>query len=349
MDPLVIDGSRGEGGGQILRTSLALSALTGRPIRVENVRARRARPGLLRQHLTALTAISEICSATVIGAKPRSRTVTFEPGAPRAGNYRFDVGTAGSACLVLQTILYPLLFADGPSTVVLEGGTHNAMAPPFHFIAETFVPLLEAMGADITLRLERYGFYPAGGGQLVVAIRPVDRLRPLNVLDAGPLRGRSALAVVSRLSADIAERELAVLRERLGLDESECRVEKARSAGPGNVVMVRLEKKALTETFTAFGEKGVPAERVARRLAEEVEAHVAAGVPVGTHLADQLLVPVALAGGGSFVTLPLSLHATTNIDVIEMLLGVRPELETDANRTTVSYPATAPVRRLTGG
>lgn len=349
MDPLVIDGARGEGGGQILRTSLALSALTGQAIRIENVRAGRARPGLLRQHLTALTAISEICSAAVIGAKPHSRMVTFEPQAPRAGNYRFDVGTAGSACLVLQTILYPLLFADGPSTVVLEGGTHNSMAPPFHFIAETFVPLLRAMGADITLRLERYGFYPAGGGRFMVAIRPVDRLRPLSLVDAGPVRRQSALAVVSRLSADIAERELTVLRDRLGLDASECSIEKARSAGPGNVAMVHVERSSLTETFTAFGEKGVAAERVAARLADEVEAHLAANVPVGSHLADQLVLPLALAGGGSFATLPLSLHATTNIDVIDMLLGVRPLLETASHQTVVSYPKTAPLRLVTRG
>jgi RNA 3'-terminal phosphate cyclase (ATP) len=298
----------------------------------------------LRQHLTALTAITEICGGEVIGAKPRSRMVTFEPGTPRAGNYRFSVGTAGSACLVLQTILYPLLFANGPSTVVLEGGTHNPKSPTFHFIAETFVPLLRAMGAEVAMRLERYGFYPAGGGRFIVAIKPVDKLRTIELLGAGAIRSRRVRAVVSRLSTDVAERELEVLRRRLGLDDSECSIEKARSAGPGNVAMLQIERPSLTETFTGFGEKGVPAEQVASRLADEAEAYVAADVPVGGHLADQLLIPFALAGGGSFATTPLSLHGTTNIDVIEKLLASRPVVA-NGGRTVVSFPTSAPFRR----
>lgn len=328
-----------------MRTSLALSALTGQPIRLENVRAKRSRPGLLRQHLTSVTAIAEICGAEVIGAKAHSKTVTFSPGKPHAGNYSFSVGTAGSACLVLQTILYPLLFAEGPSTVVLEGGTHNTMAPPFHFIECTFAPLLRAMGAEVSLRLERHGFYPAGGGRILVAVRPVDKLRPLELLETGALRTRRARAIVSRLSPQIAERELAVLRERLGLDDDDCEVEVVRAAGPGNVVMMTLGRRSVTETFTAFGEKGLPAERVAAALADEVETFLAADVPVGEHLADQLLLPLALAGGGAFTTTPLSLHSTTNIDVIDCLLGVRPIVETRRDQARVTFTGGAPVRR----
>jgi RNA 3'-terminal phosphate cyclase (ATP) len=333
----------GEGGGQILRTSLALSALTGQPIRIENIRAKRSRPGLLRQHLTGVLALTEICQADVIGAKPRSRMVTFSPKAPHPGNYRFSVGTAGSACLVLQTILYPLMFANGPSTVVLEGGTHNAMSPPFDFIADTFVPLLRRMGADVTVRLERHGFYPAGGGCIMVAIAPVSKLVRLKLLEADKVVSRRARAMVSRLSRDIAERELDVLKSRLGLAPADCTTEKVRSAGPGNVVMVQVERRMLTETFTAFGEKGVRAETVAAQLASEAEAYLAAGVPVGEHLADQLLIPMALAGGGAFTTTPLSLHATTNIEVIDKLLGARPLVET-GEKTTVTFPEAVPVR-----
>lgn len=336
MSRVVIDGARGEGGGQILRTSLALSAITGKAIRMENVRANRSRPGLLRQHLTALTAITEICAADVSGAKPRSRSVMFEPRGLFPGNYRFSVGTAGSACLVLQTILYPLLFANGPSSVVLEGGTHNAMSPPFHFIERTFLPVLAKMGAEVSVRLDRYGFYPAGGGRIMVAIKPVKKLRPIEILHAGPVVRRQARAVVSRLSPEIGERELAVVRERLGLTPAECSVEKARSAGPGNVLMLHLERANVTETITAFGEKGVPAERVAGKLADEAEAYLAADVPVGEHLADQLIVPLVLARGGAFVTSNLSLHSTTNIDVVEQLTGVRARVDEEGTRTRVS-------------
>ena len=343
---MIIDGSQGEGGGQIFRTSLALSALTGQPIRIENVRAKRSRPGLLRQHLTALTAITQICNAEVTGAKPRSRDVVFEPRGLHPGNYHFSVGTAGSACLVLQTILFPLLFAERPSSVVLEGGTHNSMSPPFHFIEKTFIPLLARMGAEVSVRLERYGFYPAGGGRLIAAITPVKKLKPIELIDAGPVVKRRALAVVSRLSRDIAERELAVLRERLGLDPSDCEVEKARSPGPGNVLMLELERADLTETITAFGEKGVPAERVAATLADEADAYLAAGVPVGEHLADQLVIPLVLAGDGAFVTKELSLHSTTNIDVVEKIIGLRPEVTAvGAKRVRVELPSTAPFQR----
>lgn len=303
---------------------------------MENVRANRSRPGLLRQHLTALTAITEICAADVSGAKPRSRSVMFEPRGLFPGNYRFSVGTAGSACLVLQTILYPLLFANGPSSVVLEGGTHNAMSPPFHFIERTFLPVLAKMGAEVSVRLDRYGFYPAGGGRIMVAIKPVKKLRPIEILHAGPVVRRQARAVVSRLSPEIGERELAVVRERLGLTPAECSVEKARSAGPGNVLMLHLERANVTETITAFGEKGVPAERVAGKLADEAEAYLAADVPVGEHLADQLIVPLVLARGGAFVTSNLSLHSTTNIDVVEQLTGVRARVDEEGTRTRVS-------------
>jgi RNA 3'-terminal phosphate cyclase (ATP) len=342
---LSIDGSQGEGGGQILRTSLTLSALTGQAIRIENVRANRSRPGLLRQHLTALTAAGQISGADVAGAKPRSRVVSFEPKGIFGGNYRFSVGTAGSACLVLQTILYPLLFADGPSSVVLEGGTHNAMSPPFHFIEHTFLPLLRRMGADVTVRLERYGFYPAGGGRIMVAVRPLEKLRPIELVEAGDVSSRRARAIISRLPRHIAERELGVLRERLGLEPDECEIEKAASPGPGNALMLHLERSSLTETFTAFGEKGVPAERVAATLAHEVEGYLAAGVPVGEHLADQLIIPFVLAGGGAFATTDLSLHATTNIDVVDRLLGLRPLVSEADGHTRIEVPSTAPFER----
>ncbi len=322
---LSIDGAQGEGGGQILRTSLALAALTSTPIRIERIRANRNKPGLLRQHLTAFRAIAEICGADVEGAALGARSLVLRPGPVRAGEYHFAVGTAGSASLVFQTVLWPLLFADGPSSLVLEGGTHNSKAPPFDFIEHTFLPLLRRMGAKVSARLERHGFYPAGGGRFVVQIEPCKELAPIELLEPGEVLSTRARALVGgKLPLSIAKRELAVVRERLGLQRQDCEAVACKSSrGPGNALHIFLERPAVTETITAFGERGVPAEQVAAKAVEELERYLAADVPVSEHLADQLLIPMALCGQGAFCTTQLSLHTLTNIDVVTQLLGRR--------------------------
>lgn len=324
-----IDGSQGEGGGQVLRTSLALSVCTGRPLRIENIRAGRPKPGLMRQHLTAVRAAAAISDATVSGDAIGSRRLTFEPQTIRPGEYEFRIGTAGSTTLMLQTILPPLLTADGPSTIRLEGGTHNPHAPPFDFLARAFLPLIERMGPRVAAELERPGFYPAGGGRLRVRIDPASRLAPLHLPGRGEVRSRICRGVVSSLPGDIVTRELAVLRERLAWpDECFEHRQLPPGHGPGNVLTVEIESEHVCEVFTGFGERGVRAETVAQRVLDEVEEYLAAGVPVGRRLADQLLLPLALSaahgtdGGGSFVTLPLTRHATTNIDVIRRFLDV---------------------------
>jgi RNA 3'-terminal phosphate cyclase (ATP) len=323
---LTIDGSQGEGGGQILRTSLSLSLVTGTPFRIERIRAGRAKPGLLRQHLTAVTAAAEIGRAELEGAAPGSRELLFRPGRVEPGKYRFAIGTAGSACLILQTVLPPLLLAGGPSAVVLEGGTHNPGAPPFDFVARAFLPCLAAMGAEVRAVLDRPGFYPAGGGQMTVAIEPVVALRPIALLERGAIRRRRARAVVANLPQGIARRELRVVKEKLGWAEDDLEAvalggDAAR--GPGNVLMLELESEHVTELVTGFGEPNVRAEAVAQRAIDDVRDYLTAGVPVGPYLADQLLVPLALAGGGSFRTGPLSRHAATNVAVIRDFLGIR--------------------------
>src|SRR6185503_15943515 len=184
---ITIDGSQGEGGGQILRTSLTLSLVTGQPFRLENIRAGRQKPGLLRQHLTAVEAARTVGTAEVNGATPGSRTLEFRPGTVTPGNYRFAVGTAGSATLVLQTILPPLLTASGVSTLTLEGGTHNPYAPPFDFLARCFVPLIQRMGPRIDLEMGRPGFYPAGGGKFQARIEPVKRLARFDLMTRGEI------------------------------------------------------------------------------------------------------------------------------------------------------------------
>jgi RNA 3'-terminal phosphate cyclase (ATP) len=326
-DWITIDGSEGEGGGQILRTALALSLVTGRPFGIEGIRAGRQKPGLLRQHLTAVHAAAEVSGARVSGAELGSRALRFEPSQVRGGDYRLAVGTAGSATLVLQAVLPALLFAREPSRLTLEGGTHNPYAPPFEFLARTFLPILRQMGALVDVGFESYGFYPAGGGRFTVAIEPCSKLGRLSLLERGETRVH-ARALVASIGENIAKRELAVVRERLGIARELCRAETVdTSVGPGNVLMIMIEEQTVSEVVTGFGVKGVSAEKVAEDACDEAQAYLTAGVPVGIHLADQLLIPMALAGGGTFRTLKPTAHTMTNAEVIRRFLNVSVAIE----------------------
>ena len=319
---LTLDGSLGEGGGQILRTSLALSLVTRTAFRLERVRAGRARPGLMRQHLTAVEAAAAIGRARVVGAEVGSQTIEFHPGDVTGGDYRFSVGTSGSATLVFQTVLPALLGAAAPSRLVLEGGTHNPLAPTYDFLARVYLPLLGRMGARVSVELERRGFHPAGGGRFTVAIHPGPTLSRLDLCERGEVRARRATALVSSLPLDIAHRELEAVRRRLGWEADCCAaVAVDNAAGPGNVVQIEVESEQVTELFTGFGQRGVRAEIVAGRVAAEAAGYLDAGVPVGSHLADQLLLPLALAGGGSFRTLAPTPHTTTQMTVIRRFLA----------------------------
>lgn len=320
---LVIDGAMGEGGGQILRTALTLSLCLGRPFRIERIRARRRRPGLQRQHLAAVRAAAAVSDAEVSGAEPDSQTLLFRPGPVRAGEYRFDIGTAGSTTLVLQTILLPLLQAGEPSQVIITGGTHNPLAPPFEFLATAWLPLLRRMGADITLELERPGFHPAGGGRIRATIHPLARLSPLHLYDRGPVRALRAEALLCHLPRHIGERELRTIAAAFELPASQQRIrEDPRAPSPGNAVSLCVESRELTEVFTALGRRGLPAEKVALQVVEDAREYLRAKVAAGRHLADQLLLPLALAGSGGFTTLPPSRHTTTNRAVIQRFLDL---------------------------
>lgn len=324
---ITIDGSQGEGGGQILRTALALSLVTGQSFRIEKIRAGRQKPGLLRQHLTALEAATQVGNATVDGAALGAKELTFKPGKVTAGDYRFSVGTAGSATLVLQTLLPALIVGRADSTLILEGGTHNPHAPPFHFLASAFLPLVTRMGPGLAASLERAGFYPAGGGRFSVAIKPAARLQPFQLMERGEARSRSARAIIANLSRNVADRELKVVTEKLGWSRECLHVEEIASAGPGNALILEIGSEHITEVFTGFGERGVLAETVAEKVVSEARAYLANGAPVGEHLADQLLVPLALARGGGFRATSASRHTRTNIDVIEKFLPVRITIE----------------------
>ena len=324
---LELDGSQGEGGGQVLRTALSLSMCTGQPFRIVNIRAKRKKPGLMRQHLTAVQAAAEICGAEVEGGQAGSQILGFTPGPIRGGEYRFSIGTAGSCTLVFQTILPALLRADSASHVVLRGGTHNPMSPPFHFLERAFLPLLRRMGADVSLELTRHGFYPAGGGEFIAHIQPA-ALKPLYLEQRGERLTAYAEALVAALPVHIARRELAVVGKRMGWTDGQLLLRGlSNDQGPGNALLMALEHEAVTEVFVGFGEKGVTAEAVAEKTVDAVRRYLASGAAVGPHLADQLLLPLALAGGGSFTASAVSQHTLTNAEVIRRFLPVETTME----------------------
>ena len=319
---ITIDGSYGEGGGQILRTSLALSLVTGQPFSIHNIRAGRKKPGLMRQHLTAVNAAAEIGLAAIEGNIIGSQAFTFAPEMIKAGNFHFAIGSAGSCTLVFQTILPALLIAGEPSEIILEGGTHNPFAPPFDFLEKAFLPVLNRMGPKVDAVLEKPGFYPAGGGRFRVSFNPAV-LNRIDLLERGNIINKTARASVANLSVNIANRELKVIHELLKWDRELLKaVEVENSQGPGNILTVEVESDNITEVFTGFGEKGVSAEKVAKRTVQSVQEYLAINVPVGRYLADQLLVPMALAGGGRFRTLSPTKHTTTNTEIIKKFLDV---------------------------
>ena len=329
-----LDGSVGEGGGQILRTALALSMCTGQPMAIRQIRARRSKPGLMRQHLTCVRAAVAVSAAKVEGAELGSQSLIFEPGPVRAGDYAFNVGTAGSCTLVLQTVLPALMQCAEPSRVSLGGGTHNPMAPPFHFLERSFAPLLRRLGVGIDLDLRRMGFYPAGGGEIVATIRPsAEGLLPFDLIERGTVLEVYAECLAPALPSVVAVRELAALAGRLGWSDEQLRTPTVRqNEGSGNALMATLAYEHVSEVATCFGEKRVSAEQVAGALAREVEAYQASEGALGPHLADQWMLPLALAvvargGGAAFTCTEMTEHATTNIGVIERFLPVTFEVD----------------------
>jgi RNA 3'-terminal phosphate cyclase (ATP) len=320
---IAIDGSKGEGGGQVLRTALTMSLATGRPFRIDNIRGGRPKPGLLRQHLTAVGAAAAVGGGRVEGGELGSRSLTFTPGSIAAGHYDFAVGTAGSATLVLQTVLIPLIFAGASSTLTLEGGTHNPWAPPFDFLDRVFLPAVNDIGGNVTSSLVAPGFYPAGGGRFTVSVKPAAALGRFTRLERGQIVKRTVKAITANLPDHIAEREVKTAIGLLNWTEDCGAIERPEGLnGPGNVLMIEIASEHASEIVTGFGEMRLLAEAVAERAAKEARRYLSAGVPVGSHLADQLLPVLALGSGGSFRTLPLSRHAQTNAEVIREFVDV---------------------------
>jgi RNA 3'-terminal phosphate cyclase (ATP) len=331
---IIIDGAEGEGGGQIVRNSCALSLVTGQPFRIANVRGKREKPGLMRQHVTAIEAACRIGGATCEGLSVGSSEIAFTPGRVVPGDYHFAVGTAGSTGLVFQTILMPLLLAGGPSRLVLEGGTHNMLAPPFDFVEKSFLPIVNRLGPTVAARLVRHGFYPGGGGRIEVDIAPAP-LAPIACIERGALLRESATAFFAGLPFEIADREIRTVRKLLpDWREGAFAVrELPEDRGPGNILLLEAQYEHVTEIVSGFGKLGLPAEQLAKRAAGRMTGYLASQAFAGPYLADQLVLPFALAGGGVFTTVKPSDHLRTAIDIIALFLDRRPAIEAQADGT----------------
>lgn len=324
---LHIDGAQGEGGGQVLRTALSLSILTRRPIRIERIRAGRAKPGLMRQHLVCVKAAAAIAAAEVEGDALGSTTLCFVPQALAGGSYHFAIGTAGSAMLVLQTVLPPLLRAGCASRVSIEGGTHNQLAPSADFIQRCFVPQLRRMGAALQLEVERVGLFPAGGGRILAHIEP-GALQAISIESRGARLGMGAEALIAAVPEHVALRELTRVADRFKLRREQLQHrDLGRGTGPGNVLSVYADYESVSELATAHGARGVPAEMVADEACDALKAWMDSGAPVGEHLSDQLLLPMWLAGGGEFITGAVSGHLGTNAELINRFGGPQVHIE----------------------
>ncbi|MFU8856155.1 MAG: RNA 3'-terminal phosphate cyclase [Deferrisomatales bacterium] len=328
---VVIDGSAGEGGGQVLRTSLALSLLTGMPFRIENVRAGRKNPGLAAQHLASVQAAVAVGGGRVVGAEKGSTCVTFRPGRVCPGHYRFAVGTAGAASLVLQTVALPLALAGGASSIAVSGGTHVPWSPSAHYLERQWAPALARLGVVVGVRLVRVGFYPRGGGEMEARLQPTGTVSPLRGVVRGKLLRISGLSAVAGLDPAIAFRQARRARERLGEMGVPAEVEVVRWEAPSPGTFLFLEAHCEGGCWCAgsLGERGKAAEAVADEAADELGELLRTGADVDRHMADQLLLPLALARGASELsTARVTRHLTTNAEVIRRFLPrVRIEVE----------------------
>jgi RNA 3'-terminal phosphate cyclase (ATP) len=341
---LTLDGSHGEGGGQIVRTALSLAVALSRPVTIANVRAARPRPGLQPQHLTAVRALAAVSDAELDGAELHSTALRFAPRRLRGGTHRFEVGTAGAISLVFQALLLPLALAGERSRLTLTGGTHVTWSPPFHYLAGVFLPALAEMGIGAEATLRRWGWYPRGGGEMEATITPTSRPALRGFVaetrdPAVPIRGLSA---VSHLPRSIAERQRGRAAERLAAAgvAAEIAIEDGVAAfGAGTLLFLHVPGRA---GFSALGRRGLPAERVADAAVDPLLAYLASGAAVDEHLADQLVPFCALAGVEStFTCLAISPHLATVAWVVEQFLPIRVRLDAARPARVRIVPATA--------
>jgi RNA 3'-terminal phosphate cyclase (ATP) len=328
-----IDGSEGEGGGQILRSALALSILTQRPFKLTNIRANRSKPGLQPQHLMSVRAAGTISGATYKGAAVGSAVLYFEPKALKAGNYTFTIGTAGATALVLHTVYLPLVLrGDKPSEVTITGGTHNQHAPCYHFLETTWAAYMARLGIKIELEMPRPGFYPRGGGEIRAVVHPCSRVKGLSLLSCPELTTAGGFSAFAGLPESVGKRQARRLSVRLKSEgvESHIPVEEWQAANPGSVAAVIFRQAPVPPLFFGLGERGKPAESVADDAADEAIAFRDAKCPVDPHSADQLLLPLAFSPDASeYRTSEITRHLTTNIAIIRRF--VERDIQIDGN------------------
>jgi len=315
VEILIIDGSFGEGGGQIIRSSLALSMITLRPIEIHSIRAGRKNGGLRNQHLTSVNAAAEICNADVTGNRLGSTRITFTPNTIKAGNYTFATGSAGSTFLVFQTIFPALMIQKEESHLVIRGGTHNLKAPPAEFIEHSFLGTMKKLGVKSSLKLNRYGFYPKGGGEVEISITPSE-LNSVDFTELSPITTIEAQPVVVRQPRTVADSQAEAILALLPNAEITPLFPKA--VGPGNSVSISVIRNEIRQVFTGFGKRNCSPAIIARVVAQRALAHSEADYFCDSHLTDQLMIPLLLAGGGTFTCPKPTLHATTNAEVIRM-------------------------------
>lgn len=319
-----IDGSEGEGGGQILRSALALSILTNKPFKLVNIRARRAKPGLAPQHLASVRAAAQISSARYKGGQIGSSVLNFEPGECKSGQYALGVHTAGATALILHTVYLPLaLRGTGESRLTITGGTHVMKAPCFHFLKTTWAAYLDRLGIGVDLELVKPGFYPRGGGEIRAVIRACAEVRPLTLTECPPLTTAVGFGAVADLPDSIAKTISRRLAHKLKTAGVESHIpQESWTNGPGAVAAVLFRQTAVPPLFFALGEKGKPAEVVADEAVEEALAFRASGCPVDPHSADQLVLPLALAPGASVYRVSeVTQHLLTNIDTVRRFVN----------------------------
>jgi RNA 3'-terminal phosphate cyclase (ATP) len=334
---IVIDGSHGEGGGQVLRSSLSLSALLGEPVRIDNIRVKRPNPGLQAQHLTGVRALAQVCRAKLDGAELGSPRLAFRPrSSPQGGEYSWDVaqarkgGSAGATSLVFQALLVPLLLSEGDSRLYLRGGTHVAWSPPFHYLEMVYLPTLSRMGFRARVDIEQWGWYPIGEGLITALItgtgHPASGISGLDLTERGELRRLSGISALSNLPGHIAERQKRQAEKvlRRGGFDPQIEILDAPSRGRGSVVFLLAEFENVRAGFTSLGRKGKPAEKVADEACTEFLRYYESGAALDQHLADQVILPLALAAGGSsFTTHRITRHLLTNIWAVEQFLNTR--------------------------
>lgn len=329
---LVIDGSSGEGGGQVLRTSLSLSCITGKPFKINDIRARRTQPGLRPQHLKSVEAVAAICGASVSGNKPGSKELIFFPGKIKNHQYRFDIGTAGSTSLLLQTIFLPLSFAEGLSRVQITGGTHVLWSPCFDYLNLHWLHYMKLIGFDAELELETAGFYPRGGGKIISRIKHVRELIPIDISEKGNLLRIRGISAVSNLDISIAKRQKHQALKRLEPILRDVKIQSLSLPGvsTGTYILLLAEFENAQVCFFSLGRKGKLAETVADEAINELFEFIKTDGAVDKYLADQLLLPLIFAPGESVIrTSKITQHLITNRDVIELFLPIEISIQGD--------------------